>query len=239
MADVAVDPDRRAELGDEVARLRRRIAEACAQVGRDPQQLTLIAVTKGFPAADVAALAQLGLRDVGENRDQEARAKAVELAGLDLRWHFVGQLQTNKVRSVVRYAFAVHSVDRAPLVEALSGAAVRADRTLDVFVQVRLDEDDPARGGARPTDVEGLADAVEAEPALRLAGVMAVAPRGADPDVGFARLAELSHRLREHHPRATAVSAGMSGDLEAAIRHGATHLRVGTALLGRRAAVVG
>ena len=241
---MAAPPDelRRAELVAALAAVRGRIARECERAGRDPQAVSLIAVTKTYPATDVVTLAQLGIADVGESRDQEARTKAAEVAaaGVAVRWHFVGRLQTNKARNVVRYASAVHSVDRAELVGALSGAAERAERAepLDVFVQVSLDAD-PNRGGARAADVPALADAVAAQPALRLRGVMAVAPMDSDPDAAFSTLAQVSLRLRESHPEASAISAGMSGDLDAALRHGATHVRVGTALLGRRDASFG
>ncbi|WP_432534824.1 YggS family pyridoxal phosphate-dependent enzyme [Kineococcus arenarius] len=233
--------DRAAELGGALERLRARVAAAARAAGRDPAELTVVVVTKFFPAADVRALAGLGVRDVGESRDQEASAKAAELAPdhPQLRWHFVGQLQTNKCRSVARYARAVHSVDRPRLVAALSSGASAAGRELDCFVQVDLAGElgapvDPARGGAAGEDVLRLADAVAAAGALRLAGLMAVAPRGQDPARAFAALARTAARVREAHPGAVHLSAGMSGDLEAAVAAGATHLRVGSAVLGTR-----
>lgn len=219
------------ELAENLAALEQRIAAACATAGRARDDVVLVAVTKTHPVSDVALLRDLGVRDVGENRDQEARDKAAAVP--DVRWHFVGGLQTNKARSVASYADVVHSVDRAALVDALSAGAQRAQRELDVLLQVSLDGD-PARGGALPADVPALAEQVAAAPALRLAGVMAVAPLDADPAAAFAALAQVSARLRADHPYATVVSAGMSGDLEQAIAAGATHVRVGTALLGRR-----
>lgn len=196
--------------------------------------MTLVAVTKTFPASDVRLLAELGVRDIGENRDQEAREKAAACAGLDLTWHFVGQLQTNKARSVARYASVVHSVDRLRLVQALERAvaSVRSG-PLRCLVQVRLD-DEPGRGGADPAAVPDLADAIAAAPGLLLQGVMAVAPLGVDPEPAFARLAEVAELVRSRHPDATWISAGMSDDLEAAVRHGATHVRIGRGLLGAR-----
>jgi pyridoxal phosphate enzyme (YggS family) len=233
--------ERRAELTANLARVRTRIADACRAAGRDVSEVTMIAVTKTYPAADVLLLAGLGVREVGENRDQEAAPKAAEVAaaGAHPRWHFVGRLQRNKCRSVVGYADVVHSVDRVALATALAGAARHRDRPLDVLVQVSIDGD-PDRGGALADDADpehGLAR-VAAEVArhdsLRLAGLMAVAPLGWEPDRAFARLAQLSARLRTEYPQATQVSAGMSGDLEAAIAHGATQVRVGSALLGMR-----
>lgn len=210
-----------------------RIEAACAAAGRARGEVTLVAVTKTYPASDVRILAGLGVRDVGENRDQEAATKAAECTDLDLTWHFVGQLQTNKVRSVVAYADLVHSVDRPRLVHTLSKEAVRAGREVGCLVQVALD-DDPARGGAATADVPGLADEIAGAAGLRLAGVMAVAPLGEEPAKAFARLRDLSHSLQARYPAASMISAGMSGDLAEAVARGATHVRVGTALLGRR-----
>ncbi|HET8640471.1 MAG TPA: alanine racemase [Pseudonocardiaceae bacterium] len=260
MTSAAVDERRRAELAGALARLRARIAAACAAAGRDPGELTLVAVTKTHPAADVVRLAGLGVRDIGENRDQEASAKAAEVAaaGAVVRWHFVGQLQRNKCRSVVRYADMVHSVDRVRLAEALAAAAQRhRERPLDVLVQVSLDGD-PKRGGAvpdRPAAAGGVAEraatgpveqdaslgrvaeAVAAAEMLRLRGVMTVAPLGWAPERAFTQLAEVAAEFCVGYPTATLVSAGMSDDFEVAIAHGATHLRIGSALLGTRASL--
>ena len=237
---------RRSELVTALGVLRGRIAEACAQAGRDPRTITLIAVTKTYPAADVVTLAQLGLRDVGENRDQEASAKVAQvrdlLVGSELpapRWHFLGQIQSRKCRSIASYASCVHSLDRVEIAERLADAVAAGERDpLEVFVQLSLDAD-PARGGVLPAELDRVVAAVQARPQLRLRGLMAVAPLGEDPDAAFARLAEASARLRATVPEADAISAGMSGDLEAALRHGATHVRVGSALLGRRAPLIG
>ena len=234
------DP-RSEELASSLARVRGRIERACAGAGRDPAEITLVVVTKTFPAADVARLAALGVTDVGENRDQEAAAKAAALADLDLRWHFVGQLQRNKSRSVAGYADVVHSLDRRGLAQALARGAEQAGRRIQVLVQVDVGGsygvDQTAaggRGGARPDAVGALADEVAATSALVLKGVMAVAPLGLDPTEAFVRLAQVAVRLRADHPQATWVSAGMSGDLEQAVLAGATHLRVGSAILGHR-----
>ncbi|WP_327085826.1 YggS family pyridoxal phosphate-dependent enzyme [Nonomuraea sp. NBC_01738] len=224
---------REEEIARALADVEQSIGAACASAGRGRDEVTLIAITKTYPASDVRILAGLGVRDVGENRDQEAAPKARETEDLGLTWHFVGQLQTNKVRSVVAYADVIHSVDRARLVTAISREAVKAGRELTCLIQVALD-DDPERGGARPADVPALADELAAAPALRLGGVMAVAPLGEDPGKAFARLRDLSQSVRRAHPEATMISAGMSGDLPEAVAHGATHVRIGTALLGRR-----
>jgi pyridoxal phosphate enzyme (YggS family) len=237
------DPDaRRAALRANLTAVEQRIAAACAAAGRPRDEVTLIVVTKTYPASDVRLLSALGVADVAENRDQEAGAKAAACADLPLSWHFVGQLQTNKVRSVVRYADRVHSVDRLRLVGALSAAVLRAERPdLGCLVQVALEREEGAgegRGGAAPDEVPELADALAAAPGLRLDGVMAVAPLtgryAGDPRAAFDRLLEIATRVREAHPGATMVSAGMSGDLEEAVAAGATHVRIGTAVLGAR-----
>jgi pyridoxal phosphate enzyme (YggS family) len=230
---VTTSVTRRDELAANLAAVRARLDAAAASAGRDPAEITLIAVTKTRPASDIHLLAELGVRDIGENRDQEAAPKAAECADLGLTWHFVGQLQTNKCRSVASYAHVVHSVDRPRLVSALSSGATRAGREVGALVQVSLDGA-PGRGGASPADVPALAAAVAAGEGLRLLGVMAVAPLGAPPRPAFEQLAEVSARIRQDHPDATWISAGMTADLEDAIACGATHVRVGSALLGER-----
>jgi len=225
---------RREELVQALGRVRTRIERACAQAARDPEDVTLIAVTKFFPASDIDLLAELGVRAIGENRDQEAAAKIPLVSRRDdLEVHFIGQLQTNKATSVARYADVVQSVDRSRLVRSLDHAATTHGRRLSVLLQVSLD-DRPGRGGAAPADVPALAEEVEDSDSLDLRGVMAVAPLGADPDAAFARLQDVARGIRARHPGAHWVSAGMSADLEQAIARGATHLRVGSAILGTR-----
>ncbi|MDA8369937.1 MAG: YggS family pyridoxal phosphate-dependent enzyme [Nocardiopsaceae bacterium] len=224
--------------------VRERIATACAKAGRPADDVTIIAVTKTFPASDVRILADLGVLDVGENRDQEASPKADHCRDLPLTWHFVGQLQTNKARSVARYADVVHSVDRERLVRALGARSRVENRTLECLVQVNLDtESAPGvigpRGGADPRDAMAVADAIAAEDGLELGGVMAVAPRQGDPAEAFERLYAVAQAVRGRYPRAKVVSAGMSRDLEAAIEQGATHVRLGAALLDDRGPNVG
>ncbi|MEU6704491.1 YggS family pyridoxal phosphate-dependent enzyme [Streptomyces wuyuanensis] len=233
--------DRRTELAENLARVEERIASACAAAGRKREEVTLIVVTKTYPADDVRLLHELGVRHVAENKDQEAAPKAAACSDLSLTWHFVGQLQTNKARSVAGYADIVQSVDRPKLVRALSAAAVNAGRELGCLVQVALDAEfgrQGDRGGVAPGDVEELAAAVDGAPGLRLDGLMTVAPL-AGPYAGrqqaaFERLMEFSSRLRADRPAANMVSAGMSADLEQAVAAGATHVRVGTAVLGVR-----
>jgi pyridoxal phosphate enzyme (YggS family) len=218
-----------------LAAVERRIAAACADAGRPRGDMHLVVVTKTYPASDVDLLAGLGVTDVGENRHPEARDKR-EQAGASLRWHFVGGLQSNKAAAVARYADVVQSVDRAKLVGALSRGATDAGREVTCLVQVDLDDPEAhaGRSGATPTDVPAVADAIAAAPGLVLGGVMAVAPLGADPAPAFDRLVAVAERLRSDHPGATTISAGMSGDLEAAVHAGATHLRVGRSVLGER-----
>ena len=223
------------ELQSGLGRVRARIRTACAAVDRPPEDVTLVVVTKTFPASDVRRLAALGVRDIGENRHQEARGKVRECADLDLSWHFIGRLQSNKAAAVAGYATAVHSVDRLSLVGPLSKGAHGAGRTVQCLVQVSLD--DPAasdRGGAAPGQLDELSAAIEDADALTLRGLMAVAPLDADPEDAFARLARIMREFRAEHPRATWLSAGMSGDLETAVKFGATHVRVGSAVLGLR-----
>jgi pyridoxal phosphate enzyme (YggS family) len=222
---------RRDELAANLAAVERRVSAACAAAGRDRDEVTVVAVSKTWPASDVALLRDLGVHDFGENRDAEAAQKAAGVP--NVRWHFVGSVQTNKAKSITSYADVVHSLDRPALVDALSQGAVRAGRVVDVLIQVDLDETQH-RGGTRPAEALALAELAGAAPGLRLAGVMAIAPLGVDPAPAFARLASVSEEVRRRHPQATIVSAGMSGDLEAAVAAGANLLRVGTALFGTR-----
>ncbi|MGC0210308.1 YggS family pyridoxal phosphate-dependent enzyme [Streptomyces levis] len=233
--------DRKDELAANLAKVERRIADACAAAGRSREDVTLIVVTKTYPASDVRMLAELGVRHVAENRDQDAAPKAAACSDLPLTWHFVGQLQTNKVRSVVNYADFVQSVDRSRLVTALSKEAERAGRELGCLLQVALDAGVSGRGergGVTPEGVEELAGLVAGAPGLRLAGLMTVAPLTGEyagrEQAAFERLMDLSTDLRRSHPAATMVSAGMSADLEQAVAAGATHVRVGSAVLGVR-----
>lgn len=233
--------DRKGELAANLAAVEERIATACSAAGRKREEVTLIVVTKTYPASDVRILWELGVRHVAENRDQDAAPKAEACADLSLTWHFVGQLQTNKVRSVVGYAGVVQSVDRDRLVSGLSREAVRAGREVGCLIQVALDAQESARGergGVGPGGIEELADLVAGAEGLRLDGLMTVAPL-TGPYAGrelaaFERLMDLSTAMRRTHPAANMVSAGMSADLEKAVTAGATHVRVGSAVLGVR-----
>ncbi|MDG4865337.1 YggS family pyridoxal phosphate-dependent enzyme [Streptomyces sp. T-3] len=233
--------DRKAEISANLAKVEERIAKACAAAGRERDEVTLIVVTKTYPASDVRILSELGVRDVAENRDQDAAPKAAECADLPLTWHFVGQLQTNKVRSVVSYADLVQSVDRPKLVSALSAQAIRVERELGCLIQVALDAEVGGRGdrgGVAPDGIEELAGLVAGTEGLRIDGLMTVAPLtgpyAGRQQAAFERLMDLSTALRVAHPAANMVSAGMSADLEQAVAAGATHVRVGTAVLGVR-----
>ncbi len=226
-----------ARLEENLRRVRDRIAAAARSAGRDPASVALLAVSKTWPADDVRGLAALGQRDFGENRAQELIAKAAELGKAPVRWHFVGQLQRNKAAAVARLDAVVHSVDRASLADALDRAGQELDRPVEVLLQVDLGGGAGGaapRGGAAPGEIPGLADAVAAAAGLRLRGLMAVAPREEDAAAAFGRLADLAARVRADHPGAVELSAGMSGDLEAAVAAGATMVRVGTALFGDR-----
>ena len=226
--------DRRAELAARLEQVRSRIARAADDAGRDPAEVTLIVVTKTFPASDVAILADLGVRDVGESRHPEARDKR-RAAPHGLTWHFIGAIQRNKARAIAGYADVVHSVDRSRLIGPLSRGASEAGRVVRCLVQVNLDPvPRPGRAGCAPEEVPELAAGLDAAEGLELAGVMVIAPLNADPEPAFARLAEIAADLRREYPGATMMSAGMSDDLEAAVRAGATHVRIGRAVLGAR-----
>jgi len=220
--------DRQA-LSDRLDLMRAEIAAAAGAAERSADELTLIVVTKFHPAELIEALVDLGVRDIGENRHQEAAAKHEELSALDVTWHFIGQLQSKKARQVARYADVIHSIDRVALVDALEPI----DRTIDCFLQVNL-TDDPNRGGVAPEDLPALAERAAAASTLNLLGVMAVAPLDEEPEAAFARLRTFSEVVQSIEPNATAISAGMTHDFREAIAAGATHLRIGSAITGNR-----
>ncbi|HET9498900.1 MAG TPA: YggS family pyridoxal phosphate-dependent enzyme [Marmoricola sp.] len=232
---------RREELRTHLAAVEQRIAAAAEEAGRDPAAVQLVVVTKFFPASDVRLLAELGVTSVGENRHQEAEAKirtCVEMGLDDLSWHFIGGLQSNKAAAVAAYADVVQSVDRTKLVGPLQRGAHQRGRDLDVLIQVSLDPPGSGhRNGADPDDVPALVDAIGQAGSLRLRGVMAVAPLDEDPLPAFERLAAIASDVRHLDPAATWISAGMSDDLEQAVKCGATHVRIGSAVLGPRPSV--
>ena len=227
--------DRLAGIKDNLETLQSRIDNACQEAKRNSTEITLIAVTKTYPADDVDLLKQLGIDDVGENRDQEAALKRTQVQA-DFNWHFIGQLQSNKAKSVVSYAHLIHSVDRSSLAKEIQKSAQGVDKKQAVLIQLDLDQSgpDPTRGGLWPTELMALAQQITDSSHLELKGLMSVAPLEENPEVAFARLAVIRAEFLKTYPQASILSAGMSDDLEAAILHGATHLRIGSALLGER-----
>jgi PLP dependent protein len=231
------DEARAAELRRRLATVDAQIAEAAASVGRSRDDVMLVVVTKTWPESDIRSLHDLGVRDIGENRHPEAETKALALADLGLTWHFIGQIQSNKAARIASYADVVHSVDSVRLAQRLNAGAHGRERVVECFVQVSLDPDAEharGRGGVAIGEIEAVANAIEDAEALRLRGLMGVAPLGGDAAAAYERLAEASRQLRAVHPDATAVSAGMTGDFLEAIKAGATHVRVGSAILGER-----
>ncbi len=226
---------RRDDIAAGLEGVRARIEGACREVDRDPAEVTLVVVTKFFPASDVRLLAELGVTDVGENRHQEAVAKVAECVEVPVRWHYIGGLQSNKAAAVASYADVVESVDRPKLLNGLQRGAHDRGHRLDVLLQVSLDPPgSTGRSGVEPGGLADLASRVGEHGSLRLRGLMAVAPLGEDPAAAFARLTQIRADFLVDHPDATTLSAGMSADLEDAVRVGATHVRVGSAILGPR-----
>ena len=229
------------ELSSRLATVRAGIADAARSAGRSVDDITTVVVTKFQPVTLIRELLELGVRDFGESRHQEAQVKATELAGAGITWHFVGQVQGKKAKAIRAYSSVLHSVDRESLVSALGTPLdVPADdppRAVDCFVQVNL-TDDPARGGVSIPDLAPLVERVLGAPGLTLLGLMAVAPLGADPRRSFALVAELGSQMQGIAPAARNLSMGMSQDYAAAIAEGATHLRIGTAITGKRPAPV-
>ena len=227
--------NRLSEIQSNLEIIQSRIESACTVAGRDISEITLIAVTKTYPASDVDLLKQLGIENVGENRDQEASAKKLEVKS-EFKWHFIGQLQSNKAKSVVNYADLIHSVDRWSLAKEIQKSAQGIDKVQQVLLQVDLDQSgpDPTRGGIWPAELRELAQLINQASHLELMGLMSVAPLGEKPELAFARLKEIRVDFLKENPGAQILSTGMSDDLESAILHGATHLRIGSALLGER-----
>ena len=214
-------------LAERLASVTSDVADAVRAADRDPASVTTIVVTKFHPASLVRELSELGVEHVGENRHQDAGPKARELTDLPLTWHFIGQLQSNKVRAVLEYARVIHSLDRPSLIAPMTGSNAEA------FIQLNLTEDD-GRGGVRPEGLDAFAESVLAASGIRLRGLMAVAPLDEEPRAAFARVRAASERLQRIAPDATQLSMGMSGDFREAVLEGATHLRIGTAITGNR-----
>ena len=230
------DSPRRDEISRRLDEVRRRIADAAKEAGRDPDDVTLVVVTKTWPVSDLEILLDLGVRDIGENKHQDAQTKAEALKGRGVRWHFIGQIQSNKAPKIAAYADLVHSVDSVRVAQRLNSGAHQHDRVVDCLIQVNLDPEAQraGRGGVLPVDIDELAYTIETAGRLELRGVMGVAPLGEDAAPAYDRLLAVSRRLLSTHPDATLVSAGMSDDFEVAIKAGATHVRVGSAVLGER-----
>ena len=223
-------------LADRLGEAQQRIAAAASNCGRPAEEIKLIVVTKNHPTQLVFDLLDLGVRDFGENRDQEAAPKALEVrehSALEHRWHFIGQLQSNKVKSVVSYADSIHSLDRQSLLDALGKATIERQVPLDVFIQLNL-TDDPARGGIQPQNLLNFAENVLEHRGLNLVGVMGVAALDNNLDRDFGAIRTASESLKSIKPDAKLISAGMSEDFETAITFGATHLRIGSAITGKR-----
>lgn len=228
--------DRRTELELNLADVLTEIDRACEAANRIRSEVFLIVVTKTWPASDVKILAELGVTDVGENRDQEAKPKHGEVSNPGLTWHAIGQLQTNKAKSVASWADVVHSVDRPELVAALGKAVATRERPLGVLIQVNLDPvETEHRGGVKLAEVMSLAEAISQTPNLELLGVMGVAPLDSAAEPAFATLQKVSKQIQQQYPNAKWISAGMSGDYQEALKYGATHLRIGSSILGNRA----
>jgi pyridoxal phosphate enzyme (YggS family) len=222
------------ELRENLNSIKARINEAAESSGRDSTEITLIVVTKTFPASDVKILYDLGVRDFGENRDQEASVKSIELPD-DCRWHFQGQIQSNKLKSIANWADVLHSIDDVRHARKLDSLVSldSSDLKKDIFIQVSLDNL-PNRGGVIPNLLPEFLQEVSALSHLNVRGLMAVAPLGEEPVVAFKRLKELSDQVIKVHPKVREISAGMSNDFEAAISQGATHIRIGSQILGVR-----
>lgn len=227
--------DRRLELQTNLQEVEREISDACIAANRNRSDVTLIAVTKTWPASDVDLLAGLGITDVGENRDQEAKPKHEEVLAKNLTWHAIGQLQTNKAKSVAAWADVVHSVDRTDLVTALTKAVTGRERPLSVLIQANLDPNPTEnRGGVLPNELLNLAELISQSNGLHLQGIMGVAPLAGNDDLAFSKLQEFASEIQNSFPEANWISAGMSGDFATALKYGATHLRIGSSILGNR-----
>ena len=219
---------RAAEISANLQAITARIVSAAESAGRSPAEITLIAVTKTFPVTDVKILYELGVRDFGENRDQEGSVKFSELPG-DSNWHFQGQIQSNKLKSIAAWADVIHSIDDISHAKKLSSLVA----SKDIFVQVSLDNL-PGRGGVNPEQLHDFLGEVTALANLKVRGLMAVAPLDEPPLEAFKRLKTLSETVIKTHPNTWEISAGMSNDFEAAISQGATHIRIGSQILGVR-----
>ena len=222
------------ELTNNLTEVNQRINIAAKKVSRSVDEITLITVTKTFPTSDIEILYQIGLRDFGENRDQEASKKVTNLPK-DIRWHFQGQIQSNKLKSITSWASCIHSVDQlryAQLISQLIG-----DAKMPIFIQVSLDKTSRNRAGVEPDELIKMATQVSELPGISLQGLMAVAPLDMAAELAFTKLAKIREVFLTSFPTAKSLSIGMSGDYETAIEYGATHIRIGSSILGNRASI--
>ncbi len=219
--------DRRSEIAGNLETVREQISKAAQSAGRSVNEITLIAVTKTFPASDIEILKELGVSNFGENRDSDAVPKAAAIPGT---WHFQGQIQSNKLKSICSWANVIHSLDEIRHFEVIEKNAAHP---LDIFCQVSLDGAE-GRGGVSEKKLYELAKEIEKSHTHRLQGLMAVAPPGIDPTVAFSKLSAIHKAFMADFPRANKLSAGMSGDFKEAIAYGATHIRIGSQILGSR-----
>jgi PLP dependent protein len=234
-----IEQDRIEKIKANLQSINERIAAVVKSTGRELDDLTLIAVTKTFPVSDVKILYELGLRNFGENRDQEGRVKAPELAS-DSIWHFQGQIQSKKLKSIVQWTDVIHSLDEIRHAATLHDLLIKNEGTsrMNIFIQVSLDflkEVEPTnRGGVKPSELDPFIAQIMEFSALNPIGLMAVAPTGVEPDLAFSKLAQIQQRIQSRYPDIAKLSAGMSNDFESAISHGATHIRIGSQILGDR-----
>lgn len=229
-------PSRRDEIYEALTDVRNRISQAAKRSRRLPEEITLVSVSKTYPVSDLLILHQFGISDFAENRESEGATKSAELSksnSTPLKWHYQGQIQSNKINSLVKWVDVIHSLDEIRHVPLLA-RAIPAGKTVDVFLQVSLDLK-PGRGGVRPAELGALAESVRSMSVLRLMGIMAVAPLHEDVEVAYSRLAQIHTDFKAEFPDSPFLSAGMSGDFERAITHGATHVRIGSSILGSRA----
>jgi pyridoxal phosphate enzyme (YggS family) len=214
--------------------VKERITSAAQAAGRSPSEITLIAVTKTFPVSDLEILYELGVRNFGENRDQEAAPKVSALPA-DITWHFQGGIQSNKLKSISNWASVIHSVDKFKYAQMISQFSV--GKTKEIFIQVSLDSLPQSREGVDPADLMQLAEQIMSLPNLQVKGLMAVAPLDQPTEQAFVRLQQIQQKFIQLYPAASSLSSGMSGDYELAISLGATHVRIGSSILGNRSPI--
>ena len=222
------------EISANLEKVKEQIKLAAASANRLSEDITLVAVTKTFPVSDIEILYSLGIRDFGENRDQEASAK-VGLLPKDVRWHFQGQIQSNKLKSITSWASFIHSVDQLRYAQMISDYSAGNEKP--IFMQVSLDKPPQSRSGVNPSELLELAGAISALPGIRLQGLMAVAPVNSPAEQAFAELEDIRSDFLSTFPDAKSLSIGMSGDYQIAIKYGATHIRIGSSILGIRSPI--